>query len=163
MGKAQVYIDAATAKLKQIVSTTNPILLSSLVILVVGMLVFLLLAFQLGWIKTAATAKTAVTKDTTPPVISMLQVKPGNNQGAIIYWVTDKPSSSQVQYGVWPNYTTYTPIQSDPTTGTNTGVMVHEVGLSGLLPNSTYQYRSISIDKSGNKAMSPDMQFQTTQ
>jgi hypothetical protein len=93
----------------------------------------------------------------------MVQVKPGDNKGAIIYWVTDKPSSSQVQYGIWPNYTAYTPIQNDPTTGTNTGLLVHEVGLSTLLPNSTYQYRCISMDKSGNKAMSPDMQFQTTQ
>lgn len=163
VGQAQVYIDAFIGKLKQIISTTNPILLSSLVVVVVGMLIFLLLAFQLGWIKTASTTKTAVTKDTTPPVITMVQVKPGDNKGAIIYWVTDKPSSSQVQYGIWPNYTAYTPIQNDPTTGTNTGLLVHEVGLSTLLPNSTYQYRCISMDKSGNKAMSPDMQFQTTQ
>jgi hypothetical protein len=163
IGKAQVYIDAFINKTKQVVATTNPMLLSSLVILIVGMIVFLVLAVQLGWIKTAATTKTATVKDTTPPVISVAQVKPGNNNGAIIYWVTDKPSSSQVQYGIWPNYTTFTPIQSDPTTGANTGVLVHEVGLSSLLPNSTYQYRCISIDKSGNKAMTPDLQFQTTQ
>ncbi|MBN1691578.1 MAG: hypothetical protein JW901_11200, partial [Dehalococcoidia bacterium] len=164
ISKAQALLNNLTARLKQIVMTTNPILLSALVVLIVGMLVFLLLAFQLGWIKTGeSAAETTTATDTTPPAISGLQVKPGNNQGAIIYWVTDEYSSSQVQYGVWPNLTTFTPIQNDPTTGANTGVLIHEVGLSTLTPKSTYIYRAISIDKFGNKAVSPDMTFQTTQ
>lgn len=161
--KAQVYFGSFISKLKEIVSTTNPILLSAMVVLVVGMTVFLVLAFQLGWIKTATATKAAVTKDTTPPVISLAQVKPGDNKGAIIYWVTDKPSSSQVQYGIWPYANTNTVVQNDPTTGANTGVLIHEVGITSLTPQSTYVYRCISVDKDGNKATSPDLQFQTAQ
>ena len=163
ISKAQTYFDSFIGRLKEIVSTANPILLSAMVVLIVGMVVFLVLAFQLGWIKTATATKVVATKDTTPPVISLVQVKPGDNKGAIIYWVTDKPSSSQVQFGVWPNFTTFTIIQTDPTTGTNKGVLIHEVGLINLIPRSTYNYRCISVDKDGNKAISPDMQFQTAQ
>ncbi|MCX6007225.1 MAG: zinc ribbon domain-containing protein [Chloroflexi bacterium] len=163
ISQAQAYFDSFIGKLKEIVSTTNPILLSAMVVLVVGMTVFLVLAFQLGWIKTATETKTITTKNTTPPVISLAQVKPGDNKGAIIYWVTDKPSSSQVQYGIWPNFTTMTAIQTDPTTGANAGVLIHEVGLTSLTARSTYIYRCISIDKDGNKAISPDLQFQTAQ
>jgi len=163
ISKAQAYFDSFIGRLKEIVSTANPILLSAMVVLVVGMTVFLVLAFQLGWIKTGEPIKTTAVTDKTPPIISLAQVKPGDNKGAIIYWITDKKASSQVQYGVWPNFTTFTPIQTDPTTGANEGVLIHEVGLSTLIPKSTYIYRCISVDKDGNKAISPDMQFQTTQ
>lgn len=151
------------AKLKQFVSTTNPILLSSLVILIVGLGVFLLLAFQLGWIKGAETAKPTVTKNTTPPAVLTVEVKEGATRNtAIIYWVTDKPSSSQVKYGPWPYSNSLTPIQNDPTTGTNAGVLVHEVGLINLTGGTTYVYQCISVDKDGNKVITPESQFQTT-
>ena len=138
-------------------------LLSALVVLVVGMVIFLFLAFQLGWIKTAAPVETAAITDKAAPMISVVQVKAGASpNSAIISWVTDEPSSSQVRYGVWPYANTVTPIQNDPTTGTNTGVLTHEVGLTNLIGGSTYIYQCISIDKYGNKAATPELQFQTT-
>jgi len=155
-------IDRLTEQVTNLVRTTNPILLSSLVILIVGMAIFLVLAFQFGWIKTGAPPKAAAVTEKIPPVISLVQVKEGANSGAIISWVTDEQSSSQIEYGIWPYANTTTPVQNDPTTGTNTGVFVHEVGLTNLLPRSSYVYRVISVDKYGNKAKGPDMQFDTS-
>jgi hypothetical protein len=82
-------LDGLANKLKEIVQNTNPILLSSLVVLIVGMAIFLVLAFQFGWIKTGPAPKAAAPKDTSAPIISMLRVKEGANSGAIISWVTN--------------------------------------------------------------------------
>ena len=155
-------IDRLTEQVSQFVRTTNPILLSSLVIIIVGMAIFLVLAFQFGWIKTGAPPKAAIVTEKTPPQISLVKIREGANRGAIISWVTDEQSSSQIEYGIWPYANTTTPIQNDPTTGANAGVLVHEVGLTNLLPKSSYVYRVISVDKYGNKAKGPDMQFDTT-
>ena len=155
-------LDGLTEKLRQFVSSTNPILLSSLVVLIVGMAIFLVLAFQFGWIKTGGAPPVAALKDKTPPQISMLRIREGQNRGAIISWVTNEPSSSQVEYGIWPYPNNTTPIQNDPTIGINSGLLVHEVGLTNLLPRTSYVYRAVSIDKDGNRGVSPDMQFDTT-
>jgi hypothetical protein len=158
----QGTFDSLLDRVRQFVTNTNPVLLSALVVLVVGMSVFLVLAFQFGWIKTGAPKKVATVTDKTPPQISMLRIREGEGRGAIISWVTDEYSSSQVEYGVWPYANTTTPIQNDPTTGVNTGVLVHDVGITNLLPKTSYSYRAVSIDKYGNKGKSPDMQFDTT-
>jgi hypothetical protein len=140
-------------RLKQIVVSTNPILLSALVVLIVGLGVFLLLAFQLHWIKIAQPTTTVTATDKTPPVISFLQVTAGaTSNSAIISWVTDKQSSSQVEYGLAPYPNLTTPIQDDPTTGSDPGVQEHEVTLTSLIAHSTYAYTVVSIDKDGNRA-----------
>jgi len=155
-------LDGLVGRLKEIVRNANPILLSALVVLVVGMTIFLILAFQFGWIKTGSTPKVTTPKDTIAPVISMLRVKEGANNGAIISWVTSEPSSTQVEYGIWPYANTTTLIESDPRTGMNAGTLTHEVGLTNLLPRTSYIYRAVSYDKDGNKGVSPDMQFDTS-
>jgi hypothetical protein len=156
-------IDRLTEQLKHFVRTTNPILLSSLVVLIVGMAIFLVLAFQFGWIKTGPPPKSAAPTDTTPPVITKIfELKEGANRSVIISWVTDEPSSSQVEYGIWPYANTTTPIQYDPTTGLNPGVQLHEVGLTNLLPRTSYIYRIVSMDKNNNKIKGPDSRFDTT-
>lgn len=165
LGRAQQSFDKAVAKLKQIAVTTNPILLSALVVLVVGMTVFTILAFQLGWIKTdSATKTTQAVADSTPVMLFNVDVIPGSiPHSAIVTWVTNKYASSQVEYGISPYANITTPIENDPRTGANMGVMSHQVGLVNLLPNTTYVYRAISYDKDGNKGVSPDVPFQTTQ
>ena len=155
-------VDRLTEQIKHIIRTTNPILLSSLVILVVGMAIFFVLAFQFGWIKTGPPPKAAAVTEKIPPQISLVKIREGANRGAIISWVTDEQSSSQVEYGLWPYPNTTTPIQNDPTAGANSGVFVHEVGITNLLPRSSYAYRVISVDKYGNKGKGPDLQFDTT-
>jgi len=126
------------------------------------MAIFFVLAFQFGWIKTAAPPKAAAVTDKTPPQISLVKIREGEGRSAIISWVTDEQSSSQIEYGIWPYANTTTPVQNDPSTGANAGVFVHEVGLTNLLPRSSYSYRVISTDKYGNKGKGPDMQFDTT-
>jgi len=155
-------LDGLAGRLKEIVRNTNPMLLSALVVLVVGMAVFLILAFQFGWIKTSSAPAVTTPKDTTAPVISMLRIREGANNGAIISWVTSEPSSTQVEYGIWPYANTTTLIESDPRTGSNAGALTHEVGLTNLLPRTSYIYRAVSYDKDGNKGVSPDMQFDTS-
>jgi hypothetical protein len=154
--------DGLSEQVINFVRTTNPILLSSLVVLIVGMAIFFVLAFQFGWIKTAAPPKAAAVTDKTPPQISLVKIREGEGRSAIISWVTDEQSSSQIEYGIWPYANTTTPVQNDPSTGANAGVFVHEVGLTNLLPRSSYSYRVISTDKYGNKGKGPDMQFDTT-
>jgi len=144
------------------VRNTNPMLLSALVVLVVGMTIFLILAFQFGWIKTSSTPAVTTPIDTTAPTISMLRVREGANNGAIISWVTSEPSSTQLEYGIWPYANTTTLIESDPRTRINAGCLTHEVGLTNLLPRTSYIYRAVSYDKDGNKGVSPDMQFDTS-
>ena len=155
-------IDRLSKQISHFVRTTNPILLSSLVVLIVGMAIFFVLAFQFGWIKTGPPPKAAAVTEKIPPQISLVKVTEGANAGATISWVTDEQSSSQVEYGIWPYANTITPIQNDPTTGVNSGVRVHQVELTNLLSKSSYIYRVISIDKYGNKAKGPDMQFDTS-
>jgi len=155
-------LDGLAVRLKEIVQKTNPMLLSALVVLVVGMAIFLILAFQFGWIKTGPPPKAAAPKETVAPVISMLRVREGANNGAIISWVTSELSSTQVEYGIWPYANNTTLIESDPRTGLNAGVLVHEVGLTNLLPRTSYVYRAVSYDKNNNKGVSPDMQFDTS-
>ncbi len=164
IGGLQDRLDNFVGRLKQLTRTTNPILLSSLVVLVVGLTVFLVLAFQLGWIKTGEPPKqTSGPTDTTPPMILMLQVKEGSSpHSAIITWSTSKPSSTQVEYGIWPYANTTTPVTDMPIPGVNSGSSNHQVGLTNLLPKTSYVYRAISIDKDGNKAVSPEMRFDTT-
>jgi hypothetical protein len=142
--------------------SVNPVLLLALGTTIICIVIFVAVAFQFGWIKTGSPApqQTGV-KDTTSPRISMVQVKEGNAGGAIISWVTDEYSSSQVRYGAWPYANSLTPIQNDPTTGVNMGVLVHDVGITFLTPRTTYVYYVISIDKYGNKTESTEMQFQT--
>jgi hypothetical protein len=154
--------DGLSGQVINFVRTTNPILLSALVVLIVGMAIFFVLAFQFGWIKTAAPPKAAAVTDKTPPQISLVKIREGEGRSAIISWVTDEQSSSQIEYGIWPYANTTTPVQNDPSTGANAGVFVHEVGLTNLLPRSSYSYRVISTDKYGNKGKGPDMQFDTT-
>jgi hypothetical protein len=67
-----------------------------------------------------------------------------------------------LEYGVWPYPNTTTLIENDPRTGINQGVLVHEVGLTNLMPRTSYVYRAVSYDKDGNKGISPDMQFDTS-
>ena len=164
LGRAQQSFDKAVAKLKQIVVTTNPILLSALVVLVVGMTVFTILAFQLGWIKTDSTVKkTPVVADSTPVMFFNVHAIPGSiPHSAIITWNTDKPTGSQVYYGILPYANTQTPIENDPSTGANMGVMSHQVGLTNLLPKTAYVYIVVSRDKNGKDWKGPEMRFDTT-
>lgn len=68
------------------------------------------------------------------PVITNVVASRLSDTSVLVTWTTDKPSTSQVEYGLTSVYGTLTPI--DPT-----AVTAHSVVLSNLLPNTTYHFR----------------------
>ncbi|MFC2000816.1 fibronectin type III domain-containing protein, partial [Chloroflexota bacterium] len=96
--------------------------------------------------------------DTTPPDISGVTPDSITQRGAIIYWNTNEPATSQVEYGTVPaahgGYQFTTPLSAFL-------VMGHGVSLSGLDAETTYYFRAISLDVSGNEAFSSEQSFQT--
>ncbi len=91
--------------------------------------------------------------DTRPPSISSLKIesvvpaKSGQSTGAqiIVSWNTDKPSTSQVEFGEGTagNYSQKT--QEETTLKQN-----HLVVISDLTPSKVYSIRALSRDKAGN-------------
>ena len=111
---------------------------------------------------TAPTATTTPAANTMAPVISMVRVNMGPSANNVtISWATDTTSSSQVQYGISGQFTKYTAIQPDPNKRDSTGVFIHEVVISDIIPNSTYFYSCISTDKNGKTSSSSLNYFQT--
>ncbi|RPJ62545.1 MAG: hypothetical protein EHM12_04400, partial [Dehalococcoidia bacterium] len=97
---------------------------------------------------------TSPEKNATPPLLSQIKVIP-TDAGAIILWVTDKPSSSQVLYGSDVAVTNSTQLDTKLVTQ-------HSVRLSGLEANSSYFYRIKSADANDNMAtMDPPGTFIT--
>jgi len=103
---------------------------------------------------------TPIITDLTEPQISMIRITASTGNNVVISWVTDEPSSSQVVYGPYPNANIQSQIQYDPTTGNSSGVLKHEVSLN-VQPLTSYIYHVISLDKYGNRAVSPNMNFDT--
>jgi hypothetical protein len=89
---------------------------------------------------------TSSTPDTTPPVLSNVQLASKTDTTAVIVWTTDEPSDSEVRYGTnsssWGNY----PSQKTD----STMVSSHSITLTGLSQNTTYYFRAGSSDASGN-------------
>jgi hypothetical protein len=102
--------------------------------------------------------------DETAPTISNIQVTQKGKNTATIFWQTDEPSSSQVEYGRNTKFGSFAPAQpaDDPTTGTSPGVYNHTVYLYRLTSDTTYYFRVLSKDADGNKAYSQGLkQFKT--
>ncbi|MFC2058095.1 trypsin-like peptidase domain-containing protein [Chloroflexota bacterium] len=71
-----------------------------------------------------------------------------------ISWETNEPASSQVEYGNTAAYEFTTPI--DQTLNSS-----HVMTLTGLEPNTAYNYKVSSIDRAGNEAESNNFVFTT--
>ncbi|NGZ09237.1 MAG: LEPR-XLL domain-containing protein, partial [Nitrospira sp. LK70] len=102
---------------------------------------------------TAAITDTIVL-DTTAPTISGRTATNITNSSAIITWTTSEPATSQVDYGLTTSYGSTTTL--DPTLA-----LSHSVTLSGLAPDSTYNYRVRSRDAAGNERVSANSTFRT--
>ena len=111
------------------------------ILLVLGLVIVLGLGYMVIN-KTPIDEDLQSAQSTGSPLITNVQVINISASGALITWNTDTPASTQVRYhksGVttWTNYPT-TP-SDNPLTGS--GVTSHSVTLTGLLANTTYNYR----------------------
>lgn len=93
--------------------------------------------------------------DTAPPVISQTNAAQITEKGAAISWLTDEPASTQIEYGTTSSYG-LTSVLEISLTSTHTQI------LANLVPATTYHYRLLSRDASGNLATSGDNTFTTT-
>lgn len=91
--------------------------------------------------------------DTTDPVISNIEVRPGLTS-AIVSWETDEPTTGRVDYGPTDSYS-FGHVD-DPEWG-----IKHSVLLTGLNTNSTYHYEISATDTSSNTGNSGDKTFKT--
>lgn len=91
--------------------------------------------------------------DTTPPVISAISETLLTPTDATINWTTNEAANERVEYG------TTTAYGSNVTTAAYTAS--HAKPLTGLLPNTLYNYRIIACDSSGNCTTGSNRQFTT--
>jgi peroxiredoxin len=91
---------------------------------------------------------------TASVVISGVKVSSVTDLAATIIWTTDQPATSQIKYGTTNSYGSSTTL--DDALVTN-----HSSTLSGLIPATSYHYKVISQDGSGNEASSTDQTFTT--
>jgi len=88
------------------------------------------------------------------PTITAVKANSVNTNSATISWVTNQPSTSQVQYGTNTLYGTTT--AKDTST-----VTTHGIRIANLASNTTYHYRVISSNTSGQTTVSGDYSFTT--
>lgn len=93
--------------------------------------------------------------DTTPPVISSISSSGISPTGATVTWVTNEAADSQVEYGTT---TAYGSVKTIATMSTG-----HQIDITGLATNTTYNYRVKSKDAAGNLATSGNNTFTTGQ
>ncbi|GAB63955.1 MAG: hypothetical protein DWB56_06385 [Candidatus Jettenia sp.] len=89
--------------------------------------------------------------NTTPPVISNIQVV-SNNTKATVTWTTDKPSTSKVDYGPTSAY-------ENGSVKNASLVTSHTIVLTELTQGALYHYKVTSVDGYGNSSSSSDLVF----
>jgi uncharacterized repeat protein (TIGR02543 family) len=93
--------------------------------------------------------------DTTPPVISNVQVSPGQTT-AIITWQTDEPATTALRYGEDTSYGLG--FLEDLEFKLN-----HAIEIAGLAPGVIYHYRITSTDRVGYSSNTADLTFSLTE
>lgn len=101
------------------------------------------------------TFTTLAAVDTTPPVISGVTASNLTSTGAVVTWITNEASNTQVDYGTTTSYGSSTTLNSTPVTS-------HSQTLGGLASATLYHYRVKSRDAANNLATSGDFTFTTT-
>ena len=92
--------------------------------------------------------------DTTAPTISARTATNITGTSATITWTTNEAATSQVEYGLTTSYGSITAIDQ-------TLVTAHSVTITGLTPNTTYNWRVRSKDAAGNEAISANSTLKT--
>jgi hypothetical protein len=107
-----------------------------------------------GTVSVIETASITAGKDVMPPAlvgpaaVDMFNV---DARTARVSWTTDEPSTSEVRYGVYLNFS-----------GTATDDQLstsHSLTLTNLTPGVLHQLRITSVDAQGNAAATPDVYF----
>jgi len=98
----------------------------------------------------------ALIADTSPPMISNVVVNANVGGNAIISWVTDEFTISEVRYGIQTGV--YDQTINDPLFNEQ-----HAITISGVIPGSTYYYKIKCTDRSGNAVESQEYHFVATQ
>jgi hypothetical protein len=89
----------------------------------------------------------------TAPLISKASLSV-TLSGATIGWTTNKPSDTQMEYGLTASYGSLTPLNTALVTS-------HSQVINGLAPNTWYQFRIRSRDAAGNLGVSGNYKFKT--
>ena len=99
---------------------------------------------------------TPVAPDTTPPQISSGPTVSASTHSALIQWITDEEATSVLQYD--------SVVGDERLDRQAFGAegLSHSVNLTGLIPNTKYEYSAVSVDASGNgPTFSPVSTFTT--
>ena len=146
------FVDARPIRARRF----SPALVSILVIVIIALLGFA--AFSVGWLEGPLNAiQESVAGiewlnwlsspgDTTPPVISEVNISDITQTGAVITWKTDEPSTSQVMLCEEGDGCTWTELDENLVTA-------HSVNLSDLKPNTSYHCTATSTDAKENQAI----------
>ncbi len=110
---------------------------------------------DLGVSSSANVDITVVAPDVDPPVISGIAASPVS-AAARITWATDEPATSRLEWGPAAGVYTLGSVEDALLT------LSHTLDATGLTPGTTYHYRVISADTSGNTAASDDRIFTTS-
>jgi type VI protein secretion system component Hcp len=92
--------------------------------------------------------------DTTPPTIGSVTVSGITETEATVTWITNEPSTTQIEYGTTTEYGSTTILDDSMQTS-------HTQVLSGLTMGKLYHFRVMSSDAEGNLAVSDDYSFTT--
>ncbi|MEK7520267.1 MAG: fibronectin type III domain-containing protein, partial [Patescibacteria group bacterium] len=92
-------------------------------------------------------------KDTTPPLISSIMVSDITATSATVKWQTDELADSLAKYGLTLTYGSIA--------GTEELSSSHAVVVSGLRPETPYNFKVTSADARGNRAYAGDQTFST--
>ncbi|MFQ5470056.1 MAG: PKD domain-containing protein, partial [Gammaproteobacteria bacterium] len=89
-----------------------------------------------------------------PPIQSSIGVSSVVGLSAVINWQTNKPATSQILYGV-------NSVNDNPPLVSNISETSHSMVITGLVPNTTYQYQVINADDMGKTTTSGIYTFKT--
>jgi hypothetical protein len=96
---------------------------------------------------------TALPADNIPPIISNVNAEAAGTS-AFVTLGTDEPARTRIEYGLTTAY-------AGTALADSTLRLSHGVPLTGLRPSTTYHYRIIASDNSGNAATTADAVFTT--
>ena len=100
-----------------------------------------------------------------PPVISQLKVARVTGTTAIITWTTDQPSTSVVEFGATTGLRALLrrhTVRNLRSPADLALVTTHSVTLTGLNPDTTYEYAAQSANSVGLQNLSPSLRFSTS-